>query len=83
MRNRLSDGTSQTRRKRGHEIELRGLTKSAISKCYGCEDRLFCAPCLVRNFNESGGDYLKVAPHFCKAAALNRKLVLEYLAEKR
>ncbi len=61
--------------------ELRGLTKSAIPQCYDCEDRQFCSPCLVRNFNESSGDYLKVAPHFCKAAALNRKLVLE--AKKR
>lgn len=62
--------------------KLRGLTKSAIPQCYDCEDRQFCAPCLVRNFNENGGDYLKVAPHFCKAAALNRKLVLEALTKK-
>lgn len=61
--------------------KLRGLTKSAIPQCYDCEDKQFCAPCLVRNFNENGGDCLKVAPHFCKAAALNRKLVLE--AKKR
>lgn len=63
--------------------KLRGLTKSAISKCYDCEDRQFCSPCLVRNFNESGGDCLKVAPHFCKAAALNRKLVLEALKKSK
>jgi hypothetical protein len=39
--------------------------------------------CLVRNFNESGGDYLKVAPHFCKAAHLNRKLVEEARAKMK
>lgn len=63
--------------------ELRHLTKSAIPQCYNCEDKQFCAPCLVRNFNESGGDYLKVARHFCKAAHLNRKLVEEAKAKMR
>ena len=63
--------------------KLRNLTKSAIPQCYDCEDKQFCAPCLVRNFNESGGDYLKVAPHFCKAAHLNHKLVDEAKAKMR
>lgn len=63
--------------------KLRRLTKSAIPQCYDCEDKQFCAPCLVRNFNESGGDYLKVASHFCKAAHLNRKLVEEAKAKMR
>ncbi|MBR2862585.1 MAG: radical SAM protein [Bacteroidaceae bacterium] len=63
--------------------KLRNLTKSAIPQCYDCEDRQFCAPCLVRNFNESGGDYLKVAPHFCKATHLNHKLVEEAKAKIR
>ena len=57
--------------------KLRDLTKSAIPQCYDCENKQFCSPCLVRNFNESGGDYLKVASHFCKAAHLNRNLVEE------
>ncbi len=63
--------------------KLRKLTKSAIPQCYDCEDRQFCAPCLVRNFNESGGDYLKVASHFCKASHLNRKLVEDAKAKMR
>ncbi|MCI5600498.1 MAG: radical SAM protein [Hallerella porci] len=63
--------------------KLRALTKSAIPQCYDCEDRQFCAPCLVQNFNESAGDYLKVAPHFCKASHLNRKLVEEAKAKMR
>lgn len=63
--------------------KLRNLTKSAIPQCYDCEDRQFCAPCLVRNFNESGGDYLKVAPHFCKTARLNHLLVETYKSQNK
>lgn len=63
--------------------KLRKLTKAAIPQCYDCEDNQFCHPCLVRNFNESGGDFLKVTPHFCKAAHLNRKLVEEAKAKMR
>jgi len=55
--------------------ELRSITKASIPQCYDCEDRQFCSPCLVRNFNESHGDYLKVNEHFCKAAHLNKHLV--------
>lgn len=62
--------------------KLRALTKSAIPQCFDCEDRQFCHPCLVRNFNESGGDYLKVAPHFCKTSHLNRRLVEEAKRDK-
>jgi len=58
-------------------LELRSITKGSIPQCMDCEDRQFCAPCLVRNFNESNGDYLKVNPHFCRAAKINRKIVEE------
>jgi len=56
-------------------LELRSITKGSIPQCLDCEDQQFCAPCLVRNFNESKGDYLKVNPHFCKAAKINRRVV--------
>jgi len=56
-------------------LELRSITNGNIPQCLDCEERLFCAPCLVRNFNESKGDYLKVNPHFCKIAKINRKIV--------
>ena len=59
------------------------LTRASIPQCYDCEDRQFCAPCLVRNFNESGGNYLKVADHFCKAAKLNHRIVEEELTKRR
>jgi len=58
-------------------LELRSITKGSIPQCLDCEDKQFCAPCLVRNFNESKGDYLKVNPHFCKAAKINRRIVEE------
>ncbi len=61
--------------------KLRKVTRTATPKCYDCADRQYCAPCMVRNFNESGGDYTKVAPHFCKASHLNRVLVEEAKAK--
>lgn len=63
--------------------KLRKLTKSAIPQCFNCEDRLYCSPCLVRNYNESGGDYLKVAKHFCEVNHLNRILVEEAKAKRK
>jgi hypothetical protein len=33
---------------------------------------------MVRNANENNGDPLKINGHFCKVAALNRKLVLDW-----
>ncbi|MDR0272099.1 MAG: PqqD family peptide modification chaperone, partial [Clostridiales bacterium] len=57
---------------------LRGLRKKDFPKCRNCEDKGFCAMCMVRNANENpDGDPLRVNEHFCKAAALNRKIVLE------
>jgi radical SAM protein with 4Fe4S-binding SPASM domain len=56
-------------------LELRSITKGSFSQCLDCKDKQFCAMCLVRNYNENNGDYLKVNPHFCKAAKINRKVV--------
>jgi radical SAM protein with 4Fe4S-binding SPASM domain len=56
---------------------LRKLRKKDFPKCIQCEDRAFCAICLVRNANENPeGDPLRINEHFCKVAALNRKIVL-------
>jgi len=65
---------------------LRGLRRKDIPKCLDCPDRGFCAMCMVRNANENQemsavgtlGDPLKINEHFCKVAALNRKIVLEW-----
>jgi radical SAM protein with 4Fe4S-binding SPASM domain len=63
---------------------LRGLRKKDFPKCLSCADKSFCAMCMVRNANENRelsrvgtiGDPLKINEHFCKVAALNRKIVL-------
>jgi len=63
---------------------LRGLRKKDIPRCIDCADRHFCAMCMVRNANEDpGGNPLKINEHFCKVAALNRKIVLEWKTKLR
>ena len=58
---------------------LRGLRKKDFPKCNGCEDRGFCAMCMVRNANENpDGDPLKINEHFCKVAKINREIVLQW-----
>lgn len=54
---------------------LRSIKKGAFPECMVCQDRDFCSSCLVRNFNESGGDCMKVAKHFCQVARINHELV--------
>jgi len=54
---------------------LRSITNASFPKCLKCEARDFCIMCLVRNFNESGGDMFAVAEHFCQVAFLNKNLV--------
>ena len=39
------------------------------------------ARCLVRNYNESGGDMFIINEHFCKVAFLNKRLIEEYKAK--
>jgi radical SAM protein with 4Fe4S-binding SPASM domain len=61
---------------------LRGLRKRDLPKCIACVDRHFCAMCMVRNANEDpAGNPLKINEHFCKVAALNRKIVLDWKKE--
>jgi len=58
---------------------LRSLRKKDFPKCLKCEDKSFCAMCMVRNANENpDGDPLKINEHFCKVAKMNRKIVLEW-----
>jgi radical SAM protein with 4Fe4S-binding SPASM domain len=61
---------------------LRGLRKKDFPQCLACPDKTFCAMCMVRNANENpGGDPLKINEHFCKVAALNKKIVLDWKAK--
>ena len=61
--------------------ELRKLTRASFPQCLECEAADFCAMCLVRNYNESGGDMLKINKHFCDVAFLNKRLVEEYFGK--
>ncbi len=61
--------------------ELRKITQASFPQCLECEARDYCSRCLVRNYNESGGDMFKVNEHFCKVAFLNKRLVEEYRAK--
>jgi len=57
---------------------LRRLRKKDFPQCLNCEDKLYCAMCMVRNANEDpDGNPLIINKHFCEVAALNRKIVLE------
>jgi radical SAM protein with 4Fe4S-binding SPASM domain len=57
---------------------LRNIRKKDFPQCLKCEDKLFCAMCMVRNANENkDGDPFKINRHFCKVAALNKRIVLE------
>lgn len=63
---------------------LRNLRKKDLPQCIDCVDRHFCAMCMVRNANEDpDGNPLKINKHFCKVAALNRKIVLDWKEKLR
>lgn len=58
--------------------ELRKITQASFPQCLECDARDYCAMCLVRNYNESGGDMFAINHHFCDVARLNKRLVEEY-----
>lgn len=52
-------------------------------ECCKCDKAAFCAPCMVRNANENpDGDPLIINRHFCRVAALNKKIVLDWREAK-
>lgn len=57
---------------------LRNITNASFPQCVDCEARDYCSMCLVRNYNESGGDMFAVNNHFCDVAFLTKRLVEEY-----
>lgn len=61
--------------------ELRKVTQASFPQCIECDAHDYCARCLVRNYNESGGDMFAINHHFCDVARLNKKLVEEYRAK--
>lgn len=61
---------------------LRKITNGSFENCIDCEARQYCAMCLVRNYNESGGDMFKINKHFCDVAFLNKRLVEEKYGDR-
>jgi radical SAM protein with 4Fe4S-binding SPASM domain len=60
---------------------LRGLKMKDLGggECCKCDKAAFCAPCMVRNANESPtGNPLEINRHFCAVAALNKQIVLDW-----
>ena len=48
-------------------------------ECCKCDKAAFCAPCMVRNANESPtGNPLEINRHFCAIAAKNKQIVLDW-----
>lgn len=62
--------------------ELRKITNASFPQCVDCDALQYCAMCLVRNYNESGGDMFKINKHFCDVAFLNKRLVEQRFGEK-
>lgn len=63
-------------------VALRKITQESFPLCLECEARDYCAMCLVRNYNESGGNMIKINKHFCDIAFLTKKIVEEYYGKK-
>ena len=63
---------------------LRSIRKKDFPECMNCADKLFCAMCMVRNANENpAGDPLKINEHFCRVAAVNKQIALEWKQKLR
>ena len=78
----LKDDTLQNIWQNSEKIKwLRSLKMKDLGdgKCCKCDKSAFCAPCLVRNANESPtGNPLEINKHFCAVAAKNKQIVLEW-----
>jgi len=62
---------------------LRSIRRKDFPKCLSCADRAFCSICMVRNANESPtGDPLDVNPYFCQVAAVNRRVVEQWMSQR-
>lgn len=64
-------------------VEVRKIRQKDFPKCLTCDARDYCNMCLVRNYNESGGNMFKVNQHFCDVAFLTKRLVEEWREKKK
>ena len=61
-------------------LKLKDLGNGEYCKC---DKAAFCAPCMVRNANESPtGNPLEINRHFCAVAAKNKQIVLDWREAK-
>lgn len=78
----LKDDTLQNIWQNSEKIKwLRSLKMKDLGdgKCCKCDKSAFCAPCMVRNANESPtGNPLEINRHFCAVAAKNKQIVLDW-----
>lgn len=61
---------------------VRNVRYSDFQDCLKCEARNYCSLCLVRNYNESKGDMLKINPLYCEVAFLTKNIFETYLKNK-
>lgn len=54
--------------------ELRSVTRASFQECVNCDATEYCSICMARNYNESKGNHLKINPHFCDIARLNKRI---------
>lgn len=59
--------------------ELRSITRGSFQKCINCDAMEYCSICMARNYNESNGDHLKINPHFCEIAKINKRIHKEMI----
>lgn len=63
--------------------ELRSITRASFKECTNCDAIDYCSICMARNYNESNGDHLKINPHFCEIAKLNKRVHEEMLTSNQ
>lgn len=61
---------------------LRKVKRGDFPKCVDCDDRGYCTVCMMCNSNENpDGNPFIINDFHCKAAAITRRKVIEFLAE--
>ena len=63
--------------------EIRNVKNKNFPQCLLCEARDYCNMCLVRNYNESGGNMFKINQHFCDVAFLTKRLVEDWRTKQK
>ncbi|GMO42687.1 MAG: hypothetical protein Pg6C_04240 [Treponemataceae bacterium] len=64
-------------------LYFRNLRKKDMPECLACADSAYCSMCLNRNANENpDGNPLKVNKYFCRVAALEHKIVEDWLEKQ-